>query len=62
VFFDGLLAIVIGALIAWGWPASSIAFIGLLTGFWLLFSGVWRIMLDGRAPRAGEDGALSHAT
>jgi uncharacterized membrane protein HdeD (DUF308 family) len=61
VLFDGLLAIVIGGLIAWGWPASSIGFIGLLTGFWLLFSGVWRIMLDGRAPSPGEGGVLSHA-
>ncbi|HET8876170.1 MAG TPA: HdeD family acid-resistance protein [Casimicrobiaceae bacterium] len=61
VLFDGLLAIVIGGLIAWGWPASSIGFIGLLTGFWLLFSGVWRIMLDGRAPQPGEGGVLSHA-
>jgi len=58
VLFDGLLAIVIGGLIAWGWPASSIAFIGLLTGFWLLFSGIWRITLDGRAPRR-DDGVLS---
>ena len=61
VLLDGLLAIVIGGLIAWGWPASSIAFIGLLTGFWLLFSGVWRIMLDGRAPPPGEGGVLSQA-
>jgi uncharacterized membrane protein HdeD (DUF308 family) len=61
VLFDGLLAIVIGGLIAWGWPASSIGFIGLLTGFWLLFSGVWRIMLDGRAPSPGEGGVLPHA-
>jgi hypothetical protein len=30
VLFDALLSIVIGGLIAWGWPASSIAFIGLL--------------------------------
>jgi uncharacterized membrane protein HdeD (DUF308 family) len=61
VLFDGILAIVIGALIAWGWPASSIAFIGLLTGFWLLFSGIWRIMLDGRAPSPGNGSALSPA-
>lgn len=50
VLVDAILSIVIGGLIAWGWPASSIAFIGLLTGFWLLFSGFWRVMLDGRAP------------
>ena len=61
VLFDGILAIIIGGLIAWGWPASSIAFIGLLTGFWLLFSGVWRITLDGRARRPGDDGVLSPA-
>jgi uncharacterized membrane protein HdeD (DUF308 family) len=61
VLFDGVLAIVIGGLIAWGWPASSIGFIGLLTGFWLLFSGIWRIMLDGRAPRPGDGGVLPHA-
>ena len=54
VLFDALLSIVIGGLIAWGWPASSIAFIGLLTGFWLLFTGVWRIILDGRAPQPGD--------
>jgi uncharacterized membrane protein HdeD (DUF308 family) len=61
VLLDGILAIVIGGLIAWGWPASSIAFIGLLTGFWLLFSGIWRITLDGRARRPGDDGLLSPA-
>ena len=62
VLLDGILSIVIGGLIAWGWPASSIAFIGLLTGFWLLFSGFWRIMLDGRARRPGDEGALSPAS
>ena len=55
VLVDGILSIVVGGLIAWGWPASSIAFIGLLAGFWLLFSGFWRIMLDGRASRGGGD-------
>ena len=62
VLLDGILSIVIGGLIAWGWPASSIAFIGLLTGFWLLFAGFWRIMLDGRARRPGDEGALSPAS
>ena len=54
VLFDALLSIVIGGLIAWGWPASSIAFIGLLTGFWLLFTGIWHIILDGRVPQPGD--------
>jgi len=59
VLLDGILSIIIGGLIAWGWPASSIAFIGLLTGFWLLFSGFWRIMLDGRA--STDQGTLAPA-
>jgi uncharacterized membrane protein HdeD (DUF308 family) len=54
VLFDALLSIVIGGLIAWGWPASSIAFIGVLTGFWLLFTGVWRIIVEGRVPETGD--------
>ena len=45
VLFDGLLSIGLALLIAIGWPASSLAFIGLLTGFTLISTGVWRIML-----------------
>jgi len=45
VLADGLFSIVIAGLIAIGWPASSIAFIGLLTGFWLIWTGLWRILL-----------------
>jgi uncharacterized membrane protein HdeD (DUF308 family) len=45
VLFDGLLSIVLAGLIAAGWPESSIAFIGLLTGFVLISAGVWRIVL-----------------
>jgi uncharacterized membrane protein HdeD (DUF308 family) len=61
VLIDALLSIVGGGLIAWGWPAGSIPFIGLLAGFWLLFAGVWRIMLDGRAPAPDDRDALSPA-
>jgi uncharacterized membrane protein HdeD (DUF308 family) len=45
VLFDGLLSIGLAILIAIGWPASSIAFVGLLTGFTLISTGIWRIML-----------------
>lgn len=45
VLFDGLLSIVLALLIAIGWPQSSLAIIGLLTGFSLLSSGIWRIVL-----------------
>ncbi len=45
VLFDGLLSIVLAILIAIGWPQSSFAIIGLLTGFSLLSTGFWRIVL-----------------
>lgn len=45
VLFDGLLSIVLAILIMLGWPESSLALIGLLTGFSLIFSGIWRIVL-----------------
>jgi len=45
VLFDGALSIVLAALIAIGWPATSIPIIGLLTGFALISGGVWRIVL-----------------
>jgi uncharacterized membrane protein HdeD (DUF308 family) len=50
VLFDGLLSIVLAALIAFGWPESSVAFIGLLAGFWLIWAGVWRILLRPVSP------------
>ena len=45
VLFDGLLSIVVAILILIGWPQSSLAIIGLLTGFSLISTGIWRIML-----------------
>lgn len=45
VMFDGVVSIIVAILIAIGWPASSLAFIGMLTGFWLIAAGVWRILL-----------------
>jgi uncharacterized membrane protein HdeD (DUF308 family) len=52
VLFDGLLSVVLAGLIAGGWPESSIAFIGLLTGFVLISAGVWRIVLHQLAAAA----------
>jgi uncharacterized membrane protein HdeD (DUF308 family) len=45
VLLDGLLSILLAILILIGWPQSSVAFIGLLTGFSLIFNGAWRIAL-----------------
>lgn len=52
VLFDGILSVVIALLIAIGWPASSISFVGILVGFVMIYGGIWRIML-GRALREG---------
>lgn len=45
VLFDGVLSIVLALLIMAGWPESSLAFIGLLTGFSLIFTGIWRVAM-----------------
>jgi uncharacterized membrane protein HdeD (DUF308 family) len=52
VLVDGLLSIAVAILIAAGWPEYSIAFIGVFTGLWLLWAGIWRVMLPlGRGTR-----------
>lgn len=48
IMFDALLSIVLAILIAVGWPQSSIAIIGLLTGFSLISTGIWRMLLAGQ--------------
>ncbi len=48
VLFDGVLSIILAWLIALGWPQSSLAIIGLLTGLSLLSTGIWRIVLARR--------------
>jgi len=50
ILLDAIVSIVLAILIAAGWPGSSIGLIGLLTGFSLITTGVWRIIL-GRALR-----------
>ena len=52
VMFNGVLSIVLAILIAVGWPASSLAIIGLLTGFSLVSAGFWRLAL---APGTGPE-------
>ena len=44
ILFDGLLSIVLAVLIAIGWPRSSVPVIGVLSGLWLLTTGIWRIV------------------
>ncbi|MCD6679382.1 MAG: DUF308 domain-containing protein [Burkholderiaceae bacterium] len=45
VLFDGVLSIIVAVVIAIGWPASSIGLIGFLTGFTLVFGGLWRLFI-----------------
>jgi uncharacterized membrane protein HdeD (DUF308 family) len=52
VMFNGVLSIALAILIIVGWPASSLAIIGLLTGFSLLSAGFWRLAL---APGSGPE-------
>jgi uncharacterized membrane protein HdeD (DUF308 family) len=44
VLADGLLSIAIAVLIAAGWPGASVGFIGVLTGLWLIWAGLWRLL------------------
>jgi len=57
VLIDGVLSIVIAALIALGWPESSYRFVGILVGIGMMYGGVWRIVL-GRALREGPPVAV----
>jgi uncharacterized membrane protein HdeD (DUF308 family) len=50
ILVDGILSILLALLIVVGWPGTSLALIGFLTGFWLIASGVWRIALRPVAP------------
>jgi uncharacterized membrane protein HdeD (DUF308 family) len=46
VLFDGLLSIALALVIMVGWPGTSLIVIGVLTGFWLISAGMWRIALS----------------
>jgi uncharacterized membrane protein HdeD (DUF308 family) len=45
VLVDGILSILLAILIAIGWPASSVAIIGVMVGIWFISAGIWRIAL-----------------
>ncbi len=52
--FDGLLSLLLGALILGGWPSDAIWVIGLLFGIDLLFSGLSQLMIGFAAKYAGH--------
>ena len=51
LFFDGLMAIILGAMIGFTWPSSSEWAIGTLIGVSILFAGISRLSLSLAARR-----------
>jgi uncharacterized membrane protein HdeD (DUF308 family) len=47
ILADAILSILLAILVVVGWPGTSLALIGFLTGIWLLWAGVWRIAMSG---------------
>jgi uncharacterized membrane protein HdeD (DUF308 family) len=45
ILLDGLISLALAVLVALGWPQSSVPLIGVLTGLWLLSTGLWRILV-----------------
>ena len=46
VLFNGIITLILGGLIWFHWPSSSVWVIGTLVGISLIFSGISRIMLS----------------
>ena len=46
LLLNGILALILGGLIWFHWPSSSVAIVGTLVGISLIFSGISRIMLS----------------
>lgn len=45
VLFDGVVSILVAFLVVIGWPATSVALIGFLTGFSLILTGLWHLFV-----------------
>ena len=46
VLFDGIITLILGALIWAHWPSTAVWVIGTLVGISLMFSGISRLMLS----------------
>jgi uncharacterized membrane protein HdeD (DUF308 family) len=44
VLADGLLSLAIAGVVTAGWPEYSMVFVGVLTGLWLIWAGLWRVL------------------
>lgn len=54
--FNALVSLVLGVMIIWGWPESSLWLIGTLIAVEMIFSG-WTLMFLAIAPREQEEEA-----
>ena len=52
--FNALVSLVLGVMIIWGWPESSVWLIGTLIAIEMIFSG-WTLLFLAMAPRDGDD-------
>ena len=50
-FFSALVSVALGAMVIWGWPASSFWFIGTLVAVEMIFSG-WTLLFLAIAPNS----------
>jgi uncharacterized membrane protein HdeD (DUF308 family) len=51
ILFDGVVSLILGAIVWRSWPFSSVWAIGTLVGISMLFSGITRLMLSFAARR-----------
>jgi len=61
ILFDGIVTLLLGAMIYMQWPSSSAWAIGTLVGVSLIFSGVTRVMLSLAVRKAAPTAASKAA-
>jgi uncharacterized membrane protein HdeD (DUF308 family) len=55
VLIDGIITLLLGAMIYMQWPSSSLWAIGTLVGISMIISGLARVMMSLGVRRAAED-------
>ncbi len=53
-YFNAIVSIILGAMVCWGWPDSSLWLIGTLIAVEMIFSG-WTLLFLAIAPRSAEN-------
>ena len=52
-FFNAVISIVLGGMVVWSWPGSSLWFIGTIIAVEMIFSG-WALLFMALTPRSRE--------